>query len=193
MRMPRLVRRYWPLLPVLLVVAAAWPAFNYLADFRNPDVAFITTPDDVVAAMLDLADVSEGDTLYDLGSGDGRILLAAARGRGARAVGVEINPGLVEQSRQAVRDAGLEGRVQVRHGDIFKQDLRPATVVTLYLLPDLNLRLRPQLDQLRPGTRVVSHMWSMPGARPIRKITVRSAETKMEHTLYLWVTPIDWE
>jgi SAM-dependent methyltransferase len=188
--MPRLVRRYWPLLLVLLAVAAWWPAFNYLVDFRKPDVPLITTPDDVVAAMLDLAEVSEGDTLYDLGSGDGRILLVAAE-RGAWAVGIEIDPDLVEQSRQAIRDAGLEDRVRVRRGDLFKQDLRPATVITLYLRPDLNVRLRPQLDRLRPGTRIVSHTYSMPGARPTRKMAVRSAETKMEHTLYLWVTPID--
>jgi SAM-dependent methyltransferase len=191
--MPRLIRRYWPLLLVLLLVAAWWPAFDYLVDFRKPDVKFVTTPHDVVAAMLDLAEVRAGDTVYDLGSGDGRVLLAAARDRGASAVGIEINPGLVEQSRQAIRDAGLEDRVQVRRGDLFKQDLRPATVITLFLHPDLNAQLRPQLDRLRPGTRIVSHMYSMPGARPTRKVAVHSAETEMEHPVYLWVTPIDWE
>jgi SAM-dependent methyltransferase len=191
--MPRLIRRYWPLLLVLLLGVAWWLAFDYLVDFRNPDVAFVTTPHDVVAAMLDLAEVGEEDIVYDLGSGDGRVLIAAARDRGARAVGIEISPELVEQSQQAIRDAGLQERVRVRRGDLFKQDLRPATVITMFLHPDLNERLRPQLDRLRRGTRIVSHMFSMPGARPKKKVMVRSAESNMEHPLYLWVTPIDWD
>jgi precorrin-6B methylase 2 len=180
---------------LLLTIApvAWWLAFDYLSDFRAPDVPFVTTPNDVVAAMLDLAKVTEADTVYDLGSGDGRIVLAAARDRKARAVGIEIKPELVEQSQKAIADAGLEDRAEVRRGDIFKQDLRPATVVTMFLLPDVNVRLRPQLDRLRPGTRIVSHRFSMKGARPARTVVVTSTETGQEHPLYLWVTPIDWE
>jgi SAM-dependent methyltransferase len=193
MRLRALVRRYWPLLIVLLAVAAWWPALDYLADFRLPDVPFQTTPDDVVAAMLDLAEVSERDTVYDLGSGDGRVLLAAARDRGAKAVGIEIDPELVDHSRQAIAAAGLDDKVRVVRGDLFKQNLRPATVVTMYLKPDVNARLRPQIDKLRPGTRIVSHQFSMGGAKPVRTVQFHSAETRDEHTLYLWVTPIDWE
>jgi precorrin-6B methylase 2 len=193
MKLRAFVRRYkWSILIVLVVAAAWWPAFRYLSDFRQPDVPFVTTPNDVVTAMLDLAEVGENDVVYDLGSGDGRILLAAA-GRGARAVGVEIDPDLVDSSRQAVRSAGLADRVTVRRGDIFRQDLTPATVITTYLKPHLNAQLRPQLEQLRPGTRVVSHAFSMPGAKPAKKVTVKSAETGRDHTLYLWVTPIEWE
>jgi SAM-dependent methyltransferase len=193
MRWWRLVRRNWPLLIVLVALAAWWPALDYLADFRHPDAPQLWTPQDVVAAMLDLAKVTAADTVYDLGSGDGRIVLAAARDRGAKAVGVEIDPALVDSSNEALRAAGLSDRAHVRRGDIFKQDLTPATVITIYLQPHLNARLRPQLEKLRPGTRIVSHQFSMPGARPAKKLVVNSAESKMEYPLYLWVTPIDWE
>jgi protein-L-isoaspartate O-methyltransferase len=190
----RFVRRYkWSILIVFLAAAAWWPAFNYLVDFRPPDVPFVVTPNDVVARMLDLAEVSESDTVYDLGSGDGRIVIAAARDRRARAVGIELNPDLADQSREAVRSAGLADRVTIRRGDIFKQDLTPATVVTMYLKPLVNVQLRPQLDQLRPGTRVVSHMFSMPGAKPAQRIEVQSTETGLAHTIYLWIAPIEWE
>ena len=190
----RFVRRYrWSILVVLLALVGWWFAFDYLVDFRAPDVPYAATPDDVVAAMLDFAEVTDRDTVYDLGSGDGRVVIAAARDRGARAVGIEIDPDLAEQSREAVRAAGLEDRVTIRRGDIFKQDLTDATVVTMYLMPHVNARLRPQLDRLRPGTRVVSHMFSMPGARPAKRVEVKSAETGTAHTLYLWVVPIQWE
>lgn len=193
MRLRSLLRRNWPLLIVLCVAAAWWPAYNYLAGFRKPDVPYVTTPDDIVTAMLDLAEVSDRDTVYDLGSGDGRIILAAARERGARAVGIEIDPKLVECSRAAIQTAGLTKKVQVIRGDIFKEDIRPATVLTLYLLPDVNERLRPQLETLRPGTRIVSHMFSIKGAKPVKRIEVHSNETGWDHILYLWATPIQWE
>src|SRR5688572_26810155 len=103
-------RTWWVFLLLALLGLAWWGAFSYLIDFRTPDVVFQTTPNDVVAAMLDMAEVTDADTVYDLGSGDGRVLIAAAR-RGAKAVGYEIDPELVEQSRAAVREAGLSGRV----------------------------------------------------------------------------------
>jgi SAM-dependent methyltransferase len=194
MRVWHVLRRYrWSILIVLLALVGWWAAFDYLADFRTPDVPYVATPNDVVAAMLDLAEVTDKDTVYDLGSGDGRIVIAAARDRGARAVGIEIDPALADQSREAARAAGLADRVTIHRGDIFKQDLTPATVVTMYLMPHVNARLRPQLDRLRPGTRVVSHMFSMPGARPVKKVEVNSAEAGTTHTLYLWVVPIEWE
>lgn len=193
MKLANFARRYrWSILVVLAALGGCWWAYHYLADFRPPDVPFVTTPDDVVNAMLDLAEVTEKDVVYDLGSGDGRIPLAAG-GRGARAVGIEIDPELVEQSRARVRGQGLTERVTIRRGDMFKQDLTPATVITVYLKPLVNAQLRPQLDQLRPGTRIVSHMFSMPGAKPTKKVEVPSAESRAGHTLYLWVTPIEWE
>jgi predicted O-methyltransferase YrrM len=193
MKLSALFRRYWPLSIVLAAAAAWWPAFNYLIDFRNPDVPFVTTPPEVVSAMLDLAEVSENDTVYDLGSGDGRILLAAARDRNAKAVGIELDPELVKQSRQAIAEAGLENKIRVIRGDLFKQDLTPATVITLYLKPDVNARLRPQLERLRPGTRIVSHQFTIKGAKPVKQISVQEVRAALEHPLYLWVTPIEWE
>jgi precorrin-6B methylase 2 len=188
------LRRYrWSIGIVLVAAALWWPAFNYLVDFRSPDVPFITTPEDVLAALLDLAEVTEDDTVYDLGAGDGRIVIVAARDRGARGVGIEIDPELVDKANEAIRAAGLTKRVKMVRGDMFKQDLTPATVITLYLKPQVNAQLRPQMEKLRPGTRVVSHQFSMAGARPKKKITVKSAETGLEHTLYLWVAPIEWE
>jgi SAM-dependent methyltransferase len=193
MRIWAWVRRYrWSLLIVLAATALWWPALDYLADFRKPDVPYLPTPHAVVAAMLDLAEVTDRDTVYDLGSGDGRVLLAAARDRGAHAVGIEIDTELVEKSRAAIREVCVADRVTVRRGDIFKQDLSPATVITMYLKPLVNVRLRPQPDRLRPGTRIVSHMFSMPGARPSKVVKVRPAPGAMEHRLYLWVAPIQW-
>jgi protein-L-isoaspartate O-methyltransferase len=194
MSLGKIVWRYKWSIMIVLVAAGLWrPAFNYLVEFRPADVPFVTTPEDVVAPMLDLAEVTADDTVYDLGAGDGRIVIAAARDRGAKAVGVEIDPELAERANEAIRAAGVADRAKVRRGDMFKQDLSSATVVTLYLKPTLNAQLRPQLEQLRPGARVVSHWFSMPGAKPAKKITVKSAETGMEHLLYLWVAPIEWE
>jgi predicted O-methyltransferase YrrM len=193
MKVRILCRRYWPLSIVLAAAAAWWPAFKYLEDFRTPDVPFVTTPPEVVSAMLELAEVSENDTVYDLGSGDGRILLAAARERKAKAVGIEIDPDLVKRSRQAITDAGMDGKIRVIRGDFFKHDLTPATVITMYLKPDVNARLRPQLEQLRPGTRIVSHQFRIQGTKPVKQIQVRGKETGMEHPVYLWVAPIEWE
>ncbi len=192
MRLGRFLRRRWPLVLVVILLLGWYPAFHYLTEFRAPDVPYVTTPPDVVAAMLDLAEVKPGDVVYDLGSGDGRIPIAAARDRGARAVGIEIDPELAEQSREAIRAEGLSDRVRIIRGDIFRQDLTPATVVTMYLKPLVNADLRPQFDRLPPGVRIVSHMFSMPGANPRKKIEVQSTETGRAHLLYLWVTPIEW-
>jgi hypothetical protein len=192
MRLRSFLRRWWPLAIVLAAASAWWPTFNFLVDFRDPDVQFITTPDDVVAAMLELAEVTAEDTVYDLGAGDGRIVIAAAR-RGARAVGIEIVPELVDLANESIRTAGLAAQAKVRRGDLFKQYLSPATLITMYLKPHCNTQLRPQLEKHRPGTRIVSHMFSMPSARPARKITIKSPETALDHPIYLWFAPIEWE
>lgn len=187
------VRRYrWTLLILLTAGLAWWLAFEYLVELRPPDVPYVDTPHDVVAAMLDLANVTSEDTVYDLGSGDGRIVIAAGK-RGAKAVGLEIDPALANQSSAAIRAAGLADRVEIVRGDMFKRDLTPATVVTMYLKPQVNAQLRPQLDRLRPGTRIVSHQFSMPGAVPAKKITMTSSEDGIPHDIYLWVAPIEWK
>jgi SAM-dependent methyltransferase len=125
-------------------------------------VRFEPTPMPVVRAMLELAGVGPTDVVYDLGSGDGRIPIAAARDFGARGVGIEIDPALVAQSRANAREAGVADRVTFHVGDMFEADVRPATVVTLFLHPKPNLQLRPTLEaQLQPGARIVSYMWDM--------------------------------
>lgn len=147
------------------------------------DVPFVPTPEEVVEGMLDLAQVTERDIVYDLGSGDGRIVLAAAR-RGARAVGIELDAALVAESRASARKAGLESRATFLHGDLFEADLSEATVVTLYLRSLVNLELRPKLlRELRPGTRVVSHDFTMGDWKADRKMVLGGKP------VYLWLIP----
>jgi SAM-dependent methyltransferase len=152
------------------------------------EVPDVRTPLVVVNEMLRLASVSADDMLYDLGSGDGRIVIAAARDRGARGVGFEIDPALVAASTDRARRLGLADRVSFQQRDLFAADLGPATVVTLYLSPDLNRRLRPKLlSELRPGSRIVSHSFDMGDWVPTRTLQVSSNEGS--HTLYLWIVP----
>ncbi|MGH7368932.1 MAG: SAM-dependent methyltransferase [Candidatus Rokuibacteriota bacterium] len=168
-----------------LLFMGALAACGRLPGQEVPDVR---TPLVVVNEMLRLASVTAGDVVYDLGSGDGRILIAAARDHGARGVGLEIDPALVEQSTERARRLGLADRLSFRQQDLFRADLRPATVVTLYLSPDLNRRLRPKLlSELRPGARIVSHAFDMGDWAPARTVEVSSHEGT--HTLYLWVVP----
>lgn len=132
------------------------------ASQRRPDVRFLATPDNVVDAMLELAGVTSADVVYDLGSGDGRIPIAAARRFGARGVGIELDPVLVRQSEENARKAGVEGLVRFETGDLFQADIHEATVVTLFLLPWMNIDLIPKLQsQLRPGARIVAHHFAM--------------------------------
>lgn len=136
------------------------------------DVPFVTTPQNVVDAMLELAGVGPQDRLLDLGSGDGRIVITAARRWGIRGVGVEIDPALIERAREEARRAGVSELTNFQEADLFKIDLSQATVITMYLLPDVNLLLRPRLQRLRPGTRLVSHDWDMGDWLPDRSVEV---------------------
>jgi len=149
------------------------------------DVPFVESPQPVVDRMLEVANVGEDDVVYDLGSGDGRIPITAARDYGARGVGIEIKPDLVERARENAQDAGVGDRVEFREGDLFEADISDATVVTLYLLPSVNLELRPKLfRQLEPGTRVVSHDFDMDEWEP--DTTVESSDGD---TIYRWRIP----
>ncbi len=151
---------------------------------RNPDVIYVPTPQEVVEDMLRLANVRHGDVLYDLGSGDGRIPVTAARRYGVRAVGIDIDPERIREARENARRNGVDQLVQFRIGDLFKADFRDATVITLYLLPDLNLKLRPKLlRELNPGTRVVSHQFDMGSWEPDKKLESNG------RTIYFWVVP----
>ncbi len=157
------------------------------------DVPFITTPDHVTVAMLELAGVGAKDHVIDLGSGDGRIVVTAAKRFGASGLGVEIVPELVAQSREHARRAGVEARTRFEVQDLFATDLAPATVVTMYLLPEVNLALRPRLLTLAPGTRIVSHDWDLGDWAPDRTLTLAVPQKTigLEKTsrLHLWTVP----
>jgi SAM-dependent methyltransferase len=154
----------------------------------SPGILFVATPEQVGIEMLKLAGVTGNDVVYDLGSGDGRLVIAAAREFGARGVGVEIDARLVQDSREGALRAGVADRTQFLWQDIFQADIAPATIVALYLSPELNLKLRPKLlRELRPGTRIVSHDFDMGDWRPDR--TVRAKGPTRDHVLYLWAVP----
>jgi SAM-dependent methyltransferase len=153
---------------------------------RKPDVIYVPTPQNVVDAMLKLAGVKAGDVVYDLGCGDGRLVVTAAK-LGARGVGVDIDLTRVNEANANVKKEGVGNRVKILHADMFLTDIREATVVTLFLLPDLNVRLRPKLwKELKPGTRVVSHLFDMGDWKPDQKITVNE-----NNVVYLWTIPPD--
>jgi len=156
----------------------------YAQDFESKKIVpFVPSPQEVVDRMIELAGVKPGDVVYDLGSGDGRIVIAAAK-KGARAVGFEIDPNLVSESRENIRKAGVEDRAEIRNQDILTVDLSPASTVTMYLLPDVNLKLKPNLlSQLKPGSRVVSHAFDMGDWKPDRTDRVSG------RTVYLWIIP----
>lgn len=146
-------------------------------------VPFVPSPQEVVEKMIDLGGVKKGDVVYDLGSGDGRIVIAAAK-KGARAVGFEIDGDLLKQSRENIRAAGVQDSAEIRQQDILTVDLSPASVVTMYLLPDVNMKLRPNLlSQLKPGSRVVSHSFDMGDWKPDK------VERVDGRTIYLWIIP----
>ena len=157
------------------------------------EVPFVTTPDNVTQTMLQMARVNAQDFVIDLGSGDGRIVIAAAKQFGARALGVEIVPDLVKRSRENAAAAGVASRVELREEDLFRTDLSEATVVTMYLLPDVNLELRPKLLALKPGTRIVSHDWDMGDWPPDRTLTIEVPDKPvgLEKTskVHLWIVP----
>lgn len=152
---------------------------------REPDVVYVPTPQEVVDEMLALAKVTKDDIIYDLGSGDGRIPITAAQKFGTRGFGIDINPERIKEANANAKKAGVSDRVKFLNQDLFETDISKATVVTLYLLPTLNVKLRPQLfKQLKPGTRVVSHDFDMGEWKPDRVV-----KTKEGSTIYLWTIP----
>ena len=160
---------------------------------REPDVRYVPTPHDVVAKMLELGRIKKTDVVYDLGCGDGRIVVAAAKKFGVKAFGYDIDPVRVREARKNVKDNGVEKLVTIEQADIFTLDLSKANVVMLYLLPQLNVQLIPQLKKLKPGSRVVSHAFDMQGAKPDKQITIKSTESQAEHEIYLWTAPLKLE
>jgi len=157
-----LTRRTAVAAPVLLLPFVHGAGAQEAAAAPRLDVPYVPTNMETVQKMLDMAQVRQNDVVYDLGCGDGRIVITAAKERGARGVGIDINPERIAEAHANARKEGVTRRVQFRVGNLFEADFAPATVVTLYLLPEVNLKLRPQLwRQLKPGTRVVSHAFDM--------------------------------
>jgi SAM-dependent methyltransferase len=168
--------------------ARAWAAAALLSFGASglaqvlPEVPYVPTPQIVVNEMLRMADVTANDLVIDLGSGDGRIPITAAKKFGARAIGVELDEHLYFQSEESARQAGVEDRVKFLNQDLFKTDVSRATVITMYLLPSVNRRLRPRLLDLRPGTRIVSHDFDLDDWKPDRVSTIRK-------NVFLWIVP----
>jgi SAM-dependent methyltransferase len=174
--------------PIALVAAVALAASVAVAGQTAPTLApYMATPQEVVDRMLQIADVKKGDVVYDLGSGDGRLVITAAKRYGARGVGIDIDAALIAQSRAAARKEGVDGLVEFRQQDALTVDVSPASVVTLYLLSGANLKLRPTLQkQLKPGSRVVSHQFGMGDWVPTRTETITD-QRGTSRLLYLWV------
>jgi precorrin-6B methylase 2/LEA14-like dessication related protein len=161
--------------------------------YNAVDVIYVATPQDVVDKMLELAQVKGDDLMYDLGCGDGRIVVTAAKRYGCKAVGFDIDPRRVEESLQNVQKNKVGHLVTIEQKDIFTLDLSRADVITLFLLSRLNVKLIPQLEKLKPGSRIVSHNFAMEGIKPDKVVTMFSSEDQFEHTVYLWTTPLKKE
>ncbi len=179
-------RRADKLLFAVAITIVVGGAFAYAQQQKTKDVPYVPTPQAVVDKMLEVAAVSKDDVVYDLGSGDGRIVITAAKKYGVRGVGVDIDPERVKEANANAVQAGVADRVKFIEQDLFKTDLKEASVVTLYLLPEVNLRLRPKLwSELKPGTRVVSHAFDMGDWKPDKTLEVEG------RTIYYWVVPKD--
>jgi ribosomal protein L11 methylase PrmA len=169
---------------VVSLLLAATACAQKPAPTRSPDVVFVPTPPEVIEAMLKLAEVTKNDVVYDLGCGDGRIVTAAAKDFGARAIGIDIDPQRVSEARERISQAGVAGRATIRHEDLFEADIKEATVVTLYLLTSLNEKLKPKLlRELKPGTRIVSQTFDMGDWKPEKEIEVDG------RNVYFWRIP----
>lgn len=166
------------------VIAVVLAVASGSAQELKKDVPYVPTPQNVVDKMLEMAAVKKDDVVYDLGSGDGRIVITAAKKYGVRGVGVDIDPERVKEANANALQAGVANRVKFIEQDLFKTDLKEASVVTLYLLPEVNLRLRPKLwSELKPGTRVVSHAFDMGDWKPEQMVEVEGRK------IYYWVIP----
>ncbi len=173
--------------PAALVALVALVGLAAATSAQQPpslDIHYVPTPTAVVETMLRMAQVTSTDVVYDLGSGDGRIVITAAREFGARGVGVELDPELVKRARAAAVKAGVQDKVTFSQADLFKTDLSPATVVTLYLSPSINLRLESKIKrELRPGARVVSHRFPIGSWAPLQDVVVDKTH------VYFWILP----
>ena len=179
---------------LLLLIAVLAPCAALNGDdtkwMRNPDVVYVGTAYDIVSKMLQMAQPKKEDLVYDLGCGDGRILVLAAQKYGCRGVGYDIDPERVRASRENVARNGVQKLVKIFQADIFTLDLRKADVIPLYLLPEMNRKLLPQLDKLKPGSRIVCHNYDLDEIVADETITVISNEDNASHSLTLYTTPL---
>ncbi len=186
-------------LSIILIVSVGISCITGYSQERKPDIYYVPTPEEVVIKMLQMAKVTQNDIVYDLGCGDGRVVITAAKVFGARGVGVDIDPVRIKESNENARKVGVTDRVKFIEQDLFKTDISEATVVSLYLQRELNLRLRPKLlRELRPGTRIVSHEFDMDDWKPDNMGTVPNVKlyykpnTAVKNTnYYYWVIPAD--
>jgi SAM-dependent methyltransferase len=201
------MRLHPPLLALTVALAVLLSVVSTMAQQplkpleKKPEVPYVPTHEKVVAEMLKVAEVGKNDILYDLGSGDGRIVITAAKEFGTRGVGVDIDPARIREARDNAVKAGVADKVKFLQQNLFETDIREATVVTLYLLPEVNRRLRPKLfSDLKPGTRVVSHNHDMGGWAPLKTLNVHvpqehtifgtlNVRVPQKHTIYYWVVP----
>jgi ribosomal protein L11 methylase PrmA len=189
--MKRFVSSWCIPLSIALVLIVVPAMAQTQAPLRSPDVIFVPTPPEVVKAMLETAKVGKGDIVYDLGSGDGRIAIAAVKDFNAqRSTGIDIDPQRIKEATANLAAAekekpGISKNIRFLNQDLFATDISEATVITLYLLPSLNVKLMPKLKaELKPGTRIVSHSFDMGSAKPIETLNVNG------RTVYFWTTPI---
>jgi hypothetical protein len=171
-----------------LLVAVAGAQSPTTTEKKPLDVPYVPTHESLVDEMLSMARVGANDVLYDLGSGDGRIVITAARRFGTRGVGYDLDPDRVSEARENARRAGVTDRVRFEQQDIFTAKFADATVITMYLLPDVNMRLRPKLlSELKPGTRIVSHNYDLGDWQPVQRKEMDVSG--VNHTLFLWIVP----
>lgn len=175
---------YLPFL--LLMIGIGVANFRIARAQEGKIVPYVPTPQEVVDRMLELAQVKKGDVVYDLGSGDGRIVITAAKKYGVKAIGFEIDPERIKESTENIKKAGVGDLVEIRQQDIRSVDLSPASVLTMYLLPEVNLMIRPNIwKQMKPGSRIVSHDFDMGDWKPLKTENIKDSSS-WDHTLYLW-------
>jgi SAM-dependent methyltransferase len=175
------------------LVSCAWGDADEAAAGKAPDCVYVGTPNDVVAKMLAMAKITKDDVVYDPGCGDGRMVIAAAREYGCRGVGFEIVPKLIAEGRQIAKKRKVDHLVSIEDKDIYTVDYSKATVISMYLLPEMIVKLRPSLEKMKPGSRIVAHDYAIKDVEPDESVVMTSNEDNVKHSLYLYTLPLKKE